>query len=57
MNDLGNLSYFLGIEFRMTRFGMVMHQSKYTHELLLKFNMQQNNSASTLAEVGLKLKK
>ena len=34
MSDMGLLSYFLGIEFRMTRYGIVMHQSKYGQDLL-----------------------
>ena len=43
MSDLGLLSYFLGMEFRMTQYGTVMHQSKYAQDLLKKFNMQQSN--------------
>ncbi|RDX78417.1 Copia protein, partial [Mucuna pruriens] len=34
-----------------------MHQSKYTRNLLRRFNMQQSNLARTLAEVGLTLEK
>ena len=57
MSDLGLLSYFLGMEFRMTQYGTVMHQSKYAQDLLKKFNMQQSNPARTPAEVGLVLEK
>ncbi|RDY13773.1 Copia protein, partial [Mucuna pruriens] len=57
MSDLGLLSNFLGIEFEMTRYGMVMHQTKYAKDLLKRFNMQQSNPVGTLVEVGLCLKK
>ena len=55
MNNLGMLSYFLGIEFTQTTFGVVMHQTKYTRDLLKKFSMEQGNSAITPAETGVKL--
>ena len=57
MSDLGELSYFLGIEFIRTKHGTVMHQSKYPFDLLKKFSMLQSNPAGTPSEVGLKLKK
>jgi len=40
MNDLGKLSYFLGIEFTQKISRLVMHQAKYTRDLLKKFNME-----------------
>ena len=55
MSNLGSLSYFLGIKFKSTPFGMIMHQSKHTHDLLTKFSMQQGNFANTPANVRLKL--
>ncbi|RDX67453.1 Copia protein, partial [Mucuna pruriens] len=57
MSDLRLLFYFLGIEFEMTRYGMVMHQTKYAKDLLKRLNMQQNNLVRTPVEVGLNLKK
>ncbi|XP_014501147.1 uncharacterized protein LOC106761996 [Vigna radiata var. radiata] len=57
MSDLGQLSYFLGIEFTKTVAGMLMHQSRYALDMLTRFNMLQCNSATTPAEVGLKLEK
>ena len=57
MSDMGLLSYFLGIEFRMTRYGIVMHQSKYGQDLLKNFNMQQSNPVGTPTKVGLMLEK
>ena len=55
MNDLGKLSYFLGIEFTQTKSGVIMHQTKYARDLLKKFSMEQSNSAITPAETGMKL--
>ncbi|XP_047163693.1 uncharacterized mitochondrial protein AtMg00810-like [Vigna umbellata] len=57
MSDLGKLSYFLRIEFTTTDTGMMMHQSRYITDMLTKFNMDQCNSATTPAEVGIKLEK
>ena len=34
MSDLGKLSYFLGMEFQMSKQGMVLHQRKYFKEIL-----------------------
>ena len=55
MNDLGMLSYFLGIEFTQTKSGVIMHQTKYTRDLLKKFNIEQSNPTTTPAETGMKL--
>ncbi|RDX90112.1 Copia protein, partial [Mucuna pruriens] len=52
MSDLGLLSYFLGIEFEMTRYEMVMHHSKYAKDLLKRLNMQQSNPTRTPTEYG-----
>ncbi|RDX90273.1 Copia protein, partial [Mucuna pruriens] len=57
MSDLGLLSYFLGIEFEMTRYGMVMHQINYANDLLKRLNMQQSNPVRTSTTIGLSLKK
>ena len=56
MSDLGFLTYFLGIEFKVTQYGTMMHQSKYAKGLLKRFNMQQINPAGAPAKVGLVLK-
>ena len=53
MTDLGQLSYFLGIEFKETEAGVVMHQSKYAIDLLVKFQKSNCNPAATPAETGL----
>ncbi|XP_014499939.1 uncharacterized protein LOC106760988 [Vigna radiata var. radiata] len=57
MSDLGQLSYFLGIEFTKTDVGMLMHQSRYVLDMLNRFNMSDCNSAITPAEVGIRLEK
>ncbi|CAL0333886.1 unnamed protein product [Lupinus luteus] len=55
MTDLGNLSYFLGMEFTHTSAGLLMHQSKYAKELLKRFNMSSCNPVSNQVETNLKL--
>lgn len=55
MTDLGRLSYFLGMEFKHTAEGVVLHQKKYATEMLKKFDMLKCNPAVTPMEVGLKL--
>nr|KYP69348.1 Retrovirus-related Pol polyprotein from transposon TNT 1-94 [Cajanus cajan] len=57
MTDLGHLSYFLGIEFKKTEKGIVMHQCKYATDILKKFNLYDCNPCATPAEIGLLLKK
>ena len=53
MTDLGELSYFLGIEFKKCSEGIVLTQQKYATDILHRFNMQHCNSAETPAEAGL----
>lgn len=55
MSDLGRLNYFLGIEFQFTKSGTIMHQMKYTQDLLSKFGMRDCNVVVTPVEMGLKL--
>ncbi|RDY04998.1 putative mitochondrial protein, partial [Mucuna pruriens] len=57
MSDLGLLSYFLGIEFKITKYGTIMKQSKYVRDLLRRLNIQQSNPTRTPIEVGLFLEK
>ncbi|XP_047155510.1 uncharacterized mitochondrial protein AtMg00810-like [Vigna umbellata] len=57
MTDLGNLSYFLGIEFIHTTNGLMLHQKKYAGELLKRFNMLECNAAKSPMEANLKLVK
>ena len=57
MTDLEELSYFLGIKFKRTEEGIMMHQSKYTSDILRKFNMQHCNLEKTPSETSMKLEK
>ncbi|XP_014492682.1 uncharacterized protein LOC106755098 [Vigna radiata var. radiata] len=57
ISDLGQLSYFLGIEFTKTDEGILMHQSRYALDMLTKFNMLHCNPANTPTEMGVKLEK
>ena len=55
MTDLGELSFFLGMEFVKLKVGMVMYQQKYIGELLVKFEMKDCNSVSNPSETNSKL--
>lgn len=55
MSDLGNLSYFLGMEFLYKEGGIILHQAKYASELLKRFNMLNYNAILTPIESGHKL--
>ncbi|XP_019423035.1 PREDICTED: uncharacterized protein LOC109332506 [Lupinus angustifolius] len=52
MTDLGELTYFLGIEFKRTKLGIVMHQSKYITDVLKRFHMADCNTSHTPAEAN-----
>jgi len=55
MTDLGTLSYFLGLEFVHTHKGVFLHQKKYAHEILKRFQMERCNEAAVPVLPGLKL--
>lgn len=57
MTDLGVLTYFLGMEIQQIKEGIVLHQRKYTGDVLKRFNMQSCNPASTPVELNVKLQK
>ena len=57
MKDLGPLQYFLGLEVQHCPNGMLLHQHKYTQELLSLAGLQDGNSVLTPMEVNLKLHK
>ncbi|GAU44417.1 hypothetical protein TSUD_100640 [Trifolium subterraneum] len=57
MSDLGELSYFLGMEFVKTSKGYFLHQKKYVEDILKRFHMSNCNPAITPMETGLKLSK
>jgi len=55
MTDLGEISFFLGMECVKLKTGMVMHQQKYIGELLDKFEMKSCNSVSNPSKTNSKL--
>lgn len=57
MSDLGNLSYFLGMEFQIAEQGMLFHQRRYVKEILKIFRMDYSNTASSPIEPNMKLDK
>lgn len=56
MTTLGKLAYFLGMEFVKIVDGTVMHQRKYTSDVLKWFNMLDCNPTTTPTEFNSKLK-
>ena len=57
MSDLGDISYFPGIEFYKSSRGFMMHQRRYASEILKRFEMEKCNSAWTPEEPRLQLPK
>ena len=55
MNMMGELSYFLGLQVKQTDDGIFINQSKYTNNLLKRFNMLDCSSASTPMATATKL--
>ena len=55
MTDLGELTYFLGMEFVQIDIGMILHQKRYIHEVLKRFSMVDCNIAPTPLEANIKL--
>lgn len=55
VTDLGELSFFIGMEFLKMKTGIMMHQQKYIGELLEKFEMNNCNSISNPSETNSKI--
>ncbi|XP_069152641.1 uncharacterized protein [Solanum lycopersicum] len=55
MNDLGELRYFLGIEFVRCEAGMVMHQRKYALQLIDEVGLSGAKPSGTPMDVNVKL--
>lgn len=55
MSNLRTLNYFVGLEFLHTPKGILLHQKKYTCEVLKRFNMEDCNVALTPVIANLKL--
>ena len=54
MIDLGILHYFFGMQIWQTPKGIFLSQSKYAHDLLEKFKMNDSNHVSIPCELGTK---
>ncbi|KAI6694933.1 hypothetical protein NL676_022643 [Syzygium grande] len=57
MTDLGEMSYFLGMEVRQTQNEVFICQKKYLKEILKRFNMEECKSVSTPMRQKEKLQK
>ena len=55
MSMMGELSYFLGLQVKQTDDGIFINQSKYTRNLLKKFNMQDSSTTITPMATAIKL--
>jgi hypothetical protein len=56
MDDRGELSWYLGIEFRRLKDGSIfMSQQKYINNILQRFNMKDCKPVKTPAQIGLQL--
>jgi hypothetical protein len=47
MSMMGELTFFIGIQVKQTKQGTFVHQSKYTKDLMKKFNMAELKLVST----------
>ncbi|WVZ63059.1 hypothetical protein U9M48_012729 [Paspalum notatum var. saurae] len=57
MSMMGELEFFLGLQIRQTPQGTFVHQSKYTHDLLRKFDMADAWPQMTLMSLSTMLDK
>jgi hypothetical protein len=48
MSMMGELTFFLGIQMKQTKRGTFVHQTKYTKDLMKKFNIAELKPVSTL---------
>ncbi|KAK8914629.1 hypothetical protein KSP39_PZI023850 [Platanthera zijinensis] len=57
MTDLGHVKYFLGMQIARNNLGILITQTKYSDDLLIKFNMEAAKPASTPMAAGEKFMK
>jgi len=55
MKDLGELRYFLGIEFARSKQGILMHKRKYAPELIFETSLNAAKPAGTPIDTNSKL--
>ncbi|KAL8103772.1 hypothetical protein AgCh_028101 [Apium graveolens] len=56
MTDIGQMSYFLGVEVKQNKDGIFMSQKKYAEQIIKKFRMEECKPVSTPAEASIKLR-
>ncbi|XP_047269363.1 secreted RxLR effector protein 161-like [Capsicum annuum] len=54
MKDLGDLKYFLGIEFARSKHGILMHQRKYSLELIAETGLSGAKPSATYVDTNTK---
>ncbi|WP_208092452.1 hypothetical protein, partial [Escherichia coli] len=52
---MGEYHYFIGLQVKQSSEGIFINQSKYVHEILLKFGLQDSKTASTPADAHKQL--
>jgi hypothetical protein len=52
---MGELTFFLGIQVKLTKEGIFIHQAKYTKDVMKKFNMAELKPMSTLMSTATAL--
>ncbi|GKV19034.1 hypothetical protein SLEP1_g29334 [Rubroshorea leprosula] len=57
MSDLGEMSYFLGLEIKQCGNGIFLSQQKYAQDMMKKFNMGYNKPVSTPLVLNCKMSK
>ncbi|XP_031281495.1 uncharacterized protein LOC116140003 [Pistacia vera] len=57
MIDLGEMTYFLGMQIFQSKSGIFVYQEKYANEILIKFGMENCKPADTPLVSNLKLSK
>lgn len=55
IKDLGDMRYFLGIEFARSEAGILMHQRKYCLELILDMGLSNSKPVGAPIELNQKL--
>jgi hypothetical protein len=55
MSMMGELTFFLGIQMKQMKEGIIIHQAKYTKDLKKRFNMAELKPVSTLMSTATAL--
>ena len=57
MSMMGELNYFLGLQIKQMKEGTLLTQSKYTQDLIKRFNMHETKDQPTLMSTSIKIDK